>query len=249
LPPGGMTAEPVEDQVARTWSSHLGCAPGDLMRAGTTLVSLERLAGSGAIHLAHLRARTFAEIDPGLEAELRPILVRGGRDVALTGSRIREGLGAGRVRAAERGFIFHLDPHRLMARMPAPPILLRMLAPSDQPALQALFDRCALAEVDDAYVDAGHEIAAGCFIAERMVACGSGYRRHGFMDLGALTDPEARGRRLAPAIVALLAQRATAAGALAMYRCDQTNTASRRVAESSGFTPCFTTESLTLASS
>jgi GNAT superfamily N-acetyltransferase len=240
-------AEVFEGQVARTWSSHFGCAPGTLDRAGTTLVPLERLAGSGAIHLVHLRARAFAEIDPGLEDDLRSLLDRTSRDMALTASMVRESVLAPRLRVQDRGFIFHLDPGRLIVRAPAAPITLRDLSDSDREALQALFDRCRADEVDDAYVDSGHEIACGGFVGERMVACGSGYRRHGFMDLGVLTDPDFRGRRLAPAIVGALSQRCAARGALAMYRCDQTNAASQRVAEEAGFTLCFHTETLGLA--
>jgi GNAT superfamily N-acetyltransferase len=243
----GLKAERFEDQVARTWSSHIGCAPEDLDRTGTTLVPLVRLAGSGAIHLAHLRARTFAEIDPALQGELRSVVDRGGSDTTLTASIIRESVLGARLEAQDRGFIFHLDPDRLIGHAPAPPITMRALTEADRGALQALFDRCQADEVDDAYVDAGHEIACGCFVGERMVACGSGYRRHGFIDLGVLTDPDYRGQRLAPAIVGALSQRCVDRGALAMYRCDQTNTASRRVAEEAGFTLCFNTESLRLA--
>lgn len=240
-------AERFEDQVARAWSSHFGCAPEDLHRAGTTLVPLERLAGSGAIHLAHLHARAFAELDPILEGELRPLLDREGSDTALTGSLVRESPLGARLQAHDRGFIFHLDPDRLIVHAPALPITMRALIEADQRALQALFERCTADEVDDAYVDTGHEIACGCFVRERMVACGSGYRRHGFMDLGVLTDPGFRGRRLAPAIVGFLSQRCMDRSVLAMYRCDQTNRASRRVAEEAGFTLCFNTESLKLA--
>ena len=244
----GLKAERFEDQVARTWSSHFGCAPEDLDRAGTTLVPLERLAGSGAIHLAHLRARAFAEIDPALQGELRSAGGSGGRRYdADRIDRPRVGPGQRELEAQDRGFIFHLDPDRLIVHAPAPPITMRALTEADRGALQALFDRCQADEVDDAYVDAGHEIACGCFAGERMVACGSGYRRHGFIDLGVLTDPDYRGRRLAPAIVGALSQRCVDRGTLAMYRCDQTNTASRQVAEQAGFTLCFNTESLRLA--
>jgi RimJ/RimL family protein N-acetyltransferase len=243
----GGKAERFEDQVACTWSSHFGCAREDLDRAGTTLVPLERLAGSGAIHLAHLRARALAEIDPSLEGELRLLLHQDDRDTVLTASIVWESVLAARLQADDRGFIFHLDPDGLIVHTPAPPIEMRALTEADRDALQALFARCQADEVDDAYVDTGHAIACGCFVGERMVACGSGYHRHGFMDLGVLTDPGFRGRRLAPAIVGVLSQRCVDRGALAMYRCDQTNTASRRVAEEASFTLCFTTESLRLA--
>jgi hypothetical protein len=242
-----MNGETFEGQVNKIWSTHFGCAPEDLQRAGTTLVSRDKLAGSGAIHIARLRAHAFIEIDPALETELTGLLHRLGHEASLTAANLSESLLAGRVRTADRGFIFHLEADRLLVRTPAPPISIRALTGADQPALQSLFGRCEPGEVDDAYVDVGHEVACGCFVGERMVACGSGYRRHGFMDLGVLTDPAFRGRRLAPAIVSDLARRAIDLAAVSMYRCDQTNTASRRVAEMAGFTRCFITETLTLA--
>ena len=242
-----MSGESFEGQVDRTWSSHFGCAPEDLQHAGTTLVPRDNLAGSGAIQIAHLRAHAFIELDPALETELAGILHRRGHEVSLTAAMISESLSAERVRTADRGLIFHLEAVRLTVRTPAPPISMRALTGADQPSLQSLFGRCEPDEVDDAYVEVGHEIACGCFVGDRMVACGSGYRRHGFMDLGVLTDPAFRGRRLAPSIVSDLARRAIDLAAVSMYRCDQINTASRRVAEVAGFTRCFVTETLTLA--
>jgi predicted GNAT family acetyltransferase len=152
-----------------------------------------------------------------------------------------------RLLSADRGFIFHLEPDHLVARLPEPPFRLRPLAGSDQTALLELCSRCQTGEVEDATIEVGHEIACGCFEAGRMVAAASGYRRNGFMDLGVLTNPAYRGRRLAPAMVAELSRKSVAKGLIPMYRCDRTNVASRRVAEVSGFTQYFETESLTLA--
>lgn len=241
-----MTGGSFEGQVDKIWSSHFGCAPEDLQRAGTTLVPRDKLAGSGAIQIAHLRAHAFIELDPALETELAGALHRCGHEASLTAAMISESFPAERVRTADRGFIFHLEADRLIVRTPAPPISMRALTGADQPSLQALFERCKTDEVDDAYVEVGHEIACGCFLVDRMVACGSGYRRHGFMDLGVLTDPAFRGQRLAPSIISGLARLSIDLGAVTMYRCDQTNTASRRVAEVAGFTRCFITETLAL---
>ena len=94
--------------------------------------------------------------------------------------------------------------------------------------LRKLKDRCQPGEVDDAYVEIDHEIACGCFEELRMVAAASGYRRNGFVDLGVLTDPSFRGRRLAPAMVAAFSRDAEAKNFIAMYRCDPTNRASMR---------------------
>lgn len=241
-----MRPEDFEEQVARTWASHFGCPPEDLDRPGTALVALERLAGSGSIHLAHIRQRTFAEIDPGFESGLRSLLSQAGRAARLTAPGLRRTAFAHRLLTEDHGLIFHLNPDGLVEREPVRPIVLRGITRSDQTAQQALFARCAPGEVDDAYVDGGHEIACGCFDGERMVACGSGYRRHGFMDLGVLTDPAYRGRRLAPAVVAGLSRLSLERGAMVMYRCDEANSSSRRVAQAAGFTRCFHTESLKL---
>jgi hypothetical protein len=65
--------EPFSELVDRAWAGYFGCSVQGLRRYGTTLVAGERLSGSGAIHLVRLRARVFAEIDPGLHSELAEV--------------------------------------------------------------------------------------------------------------------------------------------------------------------------------
>jgi RimJ/RimL family protein N-acetyltransferase len=74
----------------------------------------------------------------------------------------------------------------------------------------------------------------------------SGYRRNGFMDMGSLTHPAYRGRRLAPAALAAASALTFELGLIPQYRCDAHNTASRRVAEVTGYTLYFTNEALTV---
>lgn len=235
------------DLVDKAWAGHFGCSPNELWQPGTTLVARERLSGSGAIHLVHLRARVFAEIDPGLCSELTDLLGRIGATTNLSAEAVQQGLPAGRVLASHRGLVFHLNPQRLVVRQPHPPVGMRSLIQADQAALMALCARCEADEVDDAYVEVSHEIVYGCFEGDRLLSAGSGYRRNGFLDIGVITDPACRGRRLAPAIVAAICLESERIALIAQYRCDVGNHASGRVAEHSGFTRLFTTETIDVA--
>ncbi len=242
-----MTSERFDDRLAEIWAAHYGCHSQDFKRPGTVVVPRERLTNSGVIRVVHLWARACAEVDPQLRADLDHLLAQRGKGAILTAELLKACVPAKRLLSADRGFIFHLEPDHLIVRFPEPPMTLRPLTESDQPALLKLMDRCQPGEVEDAYIEIDHEIACGCFEGLQMVAAASGYRRSGFMDLGVLTDPSFRGRRLAPAMVAALSREAVARNFIAMYRCDQANRASRRVAEASGLTQYFETESLTLA--
>ena len=123
---------------------------------------------------------------------------------------------------------------------------LNRLTSDDETALNALRQRCTEYEIEDAYVEIGHEIAWGCFKALQLAAVGSGYRRNGFMDYGVLTDPDFRGQGLARHVVCALTDDTHERGLIPQYRCNRINKASRRVAEAAGFTLYFTTESVKL---
>ena len=237
-----MNRESFEDLVDLTWAGHFDCTSEQVRLPGTTLLVRERMRGSGEIHLTHLRARTFAELGPDLQVELVDALGRAGWTGNLSAEALRPLLPARRLGASHRGLIFHLDPQRLALRLPKAPTHLRALAEGDQPALHALCERCSPQEVDDAYVDLGHEVVYGCFEAKQLVAAGSGYRRNGFLDIGVITDPAHRGRRLAPAIAAAISRDGIQKGLIAQYRCDVQNASSIRVAERAGFTRLFTYE-------
>jgi hypothetical protein len=233
--------------VAARWSGHFGCSERDLDRAGSAVVPRGHLAGSGAIHLTHIWARSFAELDPSLHEEFGQALLVIAKDQPLTAALIEGVIPPTRVLSVDHGLIFHLEPRRLVDHIPNPPFERRPLEGSDASALLELFDACQPNEVDDAFVAVDHEIAFGVFEGRRLVAAGSGYRRNGFMDLGEITHPAYRGRRLAPAIVAALSQQAMGRQITPQYRCDVTNTSSSRVAEVCGFTRFFVTESLHIA--
>jgi len=242
-----VSDEPFRERVDKAWATYFECSLKELRRPGTRLVAREPFNGSGAIHLVHLCPRTFVEFDPGVESELEDGVGHLGSTTNLDAGTIEQALPAGRVLACHQGLVFHLDPQHLVDWQPGPPVGIRSLSQSDPAARLALFARCGAGEVEDASVEVSHEIVQGCFEADRLLAAGSGYRRNGFLDIGVITDPACRGRRLAPAILAAIFLESERKGLIAQYRCDVQNHGSMRVAEHLGFARLFTTEAIEAA--
>ena len=129
----------------------------------------------------------------------------------------------------------------------APPFTLRQLTPADAAAMALLHQACPPEDVDEGYVETDHEIAAGCFAGDRLVAAASGYIRAGFMDLGVLTHPAYRRLGLGKAAVAALCEWTLAREMISQYRCNVNNLGSHGVALGLNFRFYFRQESLWLA--
>jgi GNAT superfamily N-acetyltransferase len=177
---------------------------------------------------------------------LRQVIADEKPGTVLSSESLQRVLGPERIAEVDTGLIFHLRPGDLVRPELDWQYSLQRLTSDDEPVLNALRQRCTEYELDDAYVESGHEIAWGCFKALQLTAVGSGYRRNGFMDFGVLTDPEFRGQGLARHVVCALTDDTLERGLIPQYRCNRVNKASRRVAEAAGFTLYFTTESVKL---
>lgn len=241
-----MSLKDFNRQVDSLWAAHFACEPAAFDSAGTTLLPRDHLRGECLVHVVYIRKHALAEIDPALEGDLRGVMANLPPGTVLSSELLRRALGAARLADVESGLIFHLRPGDLVRPELDWQFTLHRLTSDDEPALNALRQRCTEDEIEDAYVEIGHEIAWGCFKALQLTAVGSGYRRNGFMDYGVLTDPDFRGQGLARHVVCALTDDTYERGLLPQYRCNRVNKASRRVAEAAGFTLYFTTESVKL---
>ncbi len=241
-----MSLKDFNQQVDALWAAHFGCEPTAFDRDGSTLLPRDRLRGESLIHIVYIRKHALAEFDPALEPGLQHMMASERPEAVLSSELLQRALGVERISAVDAGLIFHLRPGDLVRPELDWQFSLQRLTSDDEPALNALRQRCTEDELDDAYVESGHEIAWGCFKALQLTAVGSGYRRNGFMDFGVLTDPEFRGQGLARHVVCALADDTHVRALIPQYRCHRVNKASRRVAEAAGFTLYFTTESVKL---
>lgn len=233
-------------RIRQTWAEHFGSDESLTGRPGTSIIARERLAGTGAIHIWNIGAHAFVEADPALVSSLERLIADLRPGASFTARRVHDAWGADRVGFVGTALVFHLRPEDLIRRLPEPPIALRRLTPDDVALVEALNEACTPDEADDGYVAADHEIAFACLDGDRAVSVVSGYRRNGFMDMGSLTHPNYRGRRLAPAALAAASAEAFEIGLIPQYRCDVENVASRRVAEVTGYTLHFTNEAMTI---
>ncbi|GAB3990209.1 GNAT family N-acetyltransferase [Nocardioides marmoraquaticus] len=113
----------------------------------------------------------------------------------------------------------------------------RVLGADDADAFAALVDGCSPDDVEEAYVELGHDLVVGTVDGDRLVSAASAYRWHDtpFGDIGILTAPDARGRGHGAATVRAMAREVAAAGLEPQYRCDDTNAASAALAARVGF--------------
>jgi GNAT superfamily N-acetyltransferase len=241
-----MSLKDFNRQVDGLWAAHFGCEPSAFDREGTTVLPRDHLRGERLIHIVYIRKHALAEYDPALEADLLGVITGLGPGKVLSSELLQRAWGDARLAELESGLIFHLRPGDLVRPELDWQFTMHRLSFDDEPALNALRQRCTEHEIDDAYVEIGHEIAWGCFKALQLTAVGSGYRRNGFMDYGVLTDPDFRGQGLARHVVCALTDDTNERGLIPQYRCNRVNRGSRRVAEAAGFTLYFTTESVKL---
>ena len=166
---------------------------------------------------------------------------------SLTGDDLQRAWEEGTIASRDAGLVHYLFPadHR---PCPAPvPFTLRQLTLDDAGALALLHQACPPEDVDEGYVEVDHEIAAGCFAGDRLVAAASGYTRAGFMDLGVLTEPAYRRLGLGKAVVSALCDWTLAKEMIPQYRCNVLNSASHGVAQGLNFRLHFRQESLWMA--
>jgi RimJ/RimL family protein N-acetyltransferase len=241
-----MKTDLFDHRILQTWAEHFGRDVSVTGQPGTSIVAREPLAGTGAVHIWNIGAHVFVEADPAHAASLEQFMTELGARSLLTARALQEVWGQDRVGSTGAALIFHLRPGELVGWTPEPPLTLRRLTVEDDDLVQALNAACTPEEADEGYVSAGDEIAYACLDGDRAVSVVSGYRRNGFMDMGSLTHPAYRGRRLAPAALAAASALTFELGLIPQYRCDAHNTASRRVAEVTGYTLYFTNEALTV---
>ncbi len=110
---------------------------------------------------------------------------------------------------------------------------VRLLTPADLPLLQAAPSDLRGSNPEHLL---RHTVAAGAVINGQLVALAQNYAlTEGYGDIGVFTLPQWRGRGLAAATAALVAQWLQQNGRIPVWSCGENNQASLRVAEKLGF--------------
>ena len=201
-----MNREAFNQAIYGNWAAHFGCPVETLHRRGTTVLPIERYAGQKLVALWYIGEHTFIQLDPDLYRSGRPRAAQHPAGASLSGDDLQRAWDAGVIASRDTGLVHYLFPADYRACPVPPPFTLRQLTPADAAAMALLHRACPPEDVDEGYVEVDHEIAAGCFAGDQLVAAASGYTRAGFMDLGVLTHPAYRRLGLGKAAVGALCE-------------------------------------------
>ncbi|RBP68128.1 L-amino acid N-acyltransferase YncA [Brevibacterium sanguinis] len=121
---------------------------------------------------------------------------------------------------------------------PGAAVTIRPLTAEDAEAFAAFQSANSADDLDEAFVELDHWEVVGAFADDgELVAVATAYpwRAHPVADIGVLTSPDHRGRKLGSAVVSDLSRRVLERGFSPQYRCERGNDASRATAASAGF--------------
>lgn len=230
--------------VYEKWAARFNLTVEDLNRAGTEIMPEDDFSGSNAVHIWTIGKRAFARMDPAYEELTRRVLAVQPEGTAISASNLTEKNTMPAVRNTVDGLLFYLYPPNFRPISVTEGFVLRQLTTDDADALAALQAACDADETEEAEVSVEDEIGFGCFHGTQMVAIATGFRLTGFMDIGVLTHPEFRRKRLGKACVTALCRWCIDNDVIAQYRCRTDNTGSRSIAEGLNFDLFFTQQSV-----
>lgn len=233
----------LQHRIIETWAQHFGLPVDLLQLPGTSLVPREHRSETSWLTMWRAGERVVIEVAPTWQKSIQQIVDAFPADHRMTAADFAAVWGAENLDYAYL-YIYFLDAAQFTPVMPDARYTVRQLTPDDQPAMDAFQAACSTDDWEEGDVSIDHEMAAGVFDGERLVAVSSVFDWRGFADIGILTDPAYRGQGLAKAAVSFLCAYYLPRERVVVYRHDQDNTGSQRVAQGLNFTPYATVESV-----
>lgn len=114
-------------------------------------------------------------------------------------------------------------------------LVIRKLTYQDDMQVNILRDQCSKEDLDVANINVYEGYVMGAFMQNKLVGVSCCEDFNGILDLSVLIHPLYRSRNIAKALVSAQARRAIEKQGICMYRCDDFNIASLKVAQALGF--------------
>ncbi|HEY2509155.1 MAG TPA: GNAT family N-acetyltransferase [Streptosporangiaceae bacterium] len=218
----------VEKFWRASWSSGEVCYRDDVL----LIASDPGVRDDRRVTILRTGSQTIAVLSPDTaERVFRP------RAGAITEPEFRGMLAAAGItlHAADHLFYFTDQSRPELLAETAPPGV-RALTAEDQEAFRLFESSASVEDLDAAYVELDHWAVVGAFDGTTLACVASMYpwQDSRLADLGVLTLPAYRGQGLGRAVVREICRQACQRGYEPQYRCQADNTASMRLAASSG---------------
>lgn len=225
----------LHDRATATWARYFGLSHNLVEQPGTTLIEHADLSESRWQTLFIVGRRIVLRAAPGLKADLQAMLADLPDDHRLTVDDIKAYDWQSRQVKTDSEIFYVLDPAE-MTRVPAPDgITVRLLNAQDQAAFTSFESACSAEDWDEGDIALDHLMAVGAFDGGRIVAAASIYDWCGFLDVGVITDPAYRGRKLGQVVVSHIAPHFFEDGRVLFYRHEVSNPASGGIAKAVGY--------------
>lgn len=231
-------------RVTAALAAYYGIPADDLDRPGTTLHPIDPDEWDGLLELVPIGARTAIAVPPGLRAEVRRVAGARPADHLLAGADFKAVWGDGVARVGGMK-VYMMDWAGFRPFAPDPRYTVRALTPADRAAFEAFHARCSPDDRAESDISLDQIAPYGVFDGDRIVAGASTYLWAGLVDVGVLTDPDARGQGLGKAVVSAVCEHFRRLGdeaAIVCYRHDVINLESQGIAVSLGFAEYATFE-------
>lgn len=221
--------------IARDWAKTFNCPVEEFTVPGTLIQEKENLRGEKTVTIWHCGQKTIVRIDPDLQERISEFVSKAPRNLTLTGEYFADYFGSADFGCENVDHLFYLYPQKFKPFTAAKPFLTRKLTLADQAAFAEFSSHCSAADRERGYVELDHEIVAGVFKDDQLVAAASVLDWDVFYDVGILTHPDWRGAGLGKAAVSCLAEEIFKTDKIPLYRCQINLFPSRGIALALGF--------------
>ena len=233
-----MSDKNFKHRIHQTWATALELPIDIFQQEGTHISRIDKLKGTGAVHLYHIGEHTIircdSEIADKLSDTVDDIYAHKGHQSAIHGIHLNEVFTDESLHLDHIEKLHYLNPEHFKP-FSTTDYPVQYLSATDQAAVEILKSACTVYEYEDSWVSAEDECATGAFDGEKLIACASMYQWMGFADPGVLIHPDYRGKGLGKATISALCEWALKQGRLIDYRCTTDNMVSAKLAESLGF--------------
>lgn len=233
-----LTRDKIIETANRDWAEFYQCKASLFSKPGSHMVISERMKGTGRVSIRFIGSHAMISIDEDVREQVEKILAEAPAGLSLGMEHSLTYFGNETIQVNSVTLANLVAEDEIIK--PQPPdsrYQLRKLTEADSGKLEKLCSACTEEEVNNAYVETGHDIVLGYFIGDELAAAASTLDWGAFFDVGVITHQEHRKKGLGKSIVYELCREIFHINKIPLYRCEVSLFSSLAVARSLGFSP------------
>lgn len=233
-----LTKDKIIETANRDWAEFYQCEASLFSTPGSRMVISERMKGTGRVSIRFIGSHAMISIDEDVREQVEKILAEAPAGLSLGMEHFITYFGNDQIQV-DSVTLANLVAEDQIIRPQAPDsrYQLRKLTEADSGKMEKLCSACTEEEVDNAYVETGHDIVLGYFIGDELAAAASTLDWGAFFDVGVITHQKHRKKGLGKSIVYELCREIFHINKIPLYRCEVSLFSSLAVAQSLGFSP------------